>query len=598
MEASGQFVAQVIHKTSDVHSKAYLADYSRIASSFSWTEAMNSYLDKSGGKINICYETLDRHLGTGVENKTALRCISKNWPEDKQGIVDISYKELIERTCQFAHGLQRLGVSKGDKVFALLPRISELYVSALGTLRKGAVFSPLFSAFGAEPIQTRIKIGQAQVLVSLASFYQKKIAPIRTELPSLKHIILINDLGEGFKNIPEVIEFQSFMKDSPREYFYEKTSADDVALIHFTSGTTGKPKGAEHVHGAVLYHKISGQMALDLRADDIFWCTADPGWVTGTSYGIISPLANGLTLLVDEAEFQADRWYKVLQNFKVTVWYTAPTALRMLMKAGEDITWDYDLSSIRFAASVGEPLNPEVVAWCKKNLDLSMHDNWWQTETGGIMISNFYSMDIKMGSMGKPIPGIDVCLVKRKENQSLEIITSSREKGEIAIKTGWPAMFRGYLGEEERYRKCFVGDWYLSGDLAYRDEDGYYWFVGRTDDVIKSAGHLIGPFEVESVLMEHPAVVEAAVIGKPDPVVGEVVKAFVALKNDFTASENLNLDILGFARKRLGAVVAPKEISFLNSLPKTKSGKIMRRLLKARELGQPEGDTSTLEAMP
>lgn len=597
MEDSGRLHVQMIHKNIQDRSMAYLSDYDQIASSFSWADEMRHYIENSKGSINICYEALDRHLGTAVENKTALRCISKNWPENDQDFFDISYREMIDRTCQFAHGLKRLGVEKGDKVFALLPRVSELYVSALGTLRMGAVFSPLFSAFGAEPIQTRIKIGQAVVLVSLASFYEKKIAPIRSVLSSLKYIILVNDIGEKFKTIPLVIDFHSFMQDSPREYFCEKTKADDRALIHFTSGTTGKPKGAEHVHGAGLYHKISGKMALDLREEDIFWCTADPGWVTGTSYGIISPLANGLTLLVDEAEFQAERWYKVLQNFKVTVWYTAPTALRMLMKAGEEIAWDYDLSSVRFAASVGEPLNPEVVAWCKKNLDLSMHDNWWQTETGGIMISNFHSMDIKMGSMGKPLPGVDLCLVKRKENQTIETINSAYEKGEIAIKAGWPAMFRGYLGEEERYRKCFVGDWYLSGDLAYKDEDGYYWFVGRSDDVIKSAGHLIGPFEVESALMEHPAVLEAAVIGKPDSVVGEVVKAFVALKTDFIPSENLNLDIMAFARKRLGAVVAPKEISFIKSLPKTKSGKIMRRLLKARDLGQPEGDTSILETM-
>lgn len=592
------FGGQVIHKSNADRSKAFLSEYSQEASSFSWADELTGYLAKTGGFINICYEALDRHLGTAVESKTALRCISKGWPDDVAGVVDITYRDLIDQTCQFAHGLNQLGISKGDKVFALLPRIPELYVAALGTLRMGGVFSPLFSAFGAEPIQTRLKIGQATVLVSLASFYQKKIAPIRNELSGLKYIILINDLGLEFKNIASVIEFQSFMKSSSREYFYEKTKAGDLALIHFTSGTTGKPKGAEHVHSAVLYHKISGQMALDLRDDDIFWCTADPGWVTGTSYGIISPLANGLTLLIDEAEFQADRWYKILHTFKVTVWYTAPTALRMLMKAGEEIAWDYDLSGIRFAASVGEPLNPEVVAWCKKNLNLSMHDNWWQTETGGIMISNFYSMDIKMGSMGKPLPGIDLSLVKRKENQSLEVIKIANEKGEIAIRVGWPAMFRGYLGEEERYRKCFIGDWYLSGDLAYKDEDGYFWFVGRSDDVIKSAGHLIGPFEVESALMEHPAVLEAAVIGKPDPVVGEIVKAFVALKSGFTPSDDLNLDILAFARKRLGAVVAPKEISFIVSLPKTKSGKIMRRLLKARDLGQPEGDTSTLEAMP
>lgn len=584
-----QFNTAVIHKPLQNHS---------LPKNYNWNEEFKKYEDTLNGQINICYEALDKHLTTAVRNKTALRCISKNWPNDFRAVNDISYKELSDRTCQFAHALGRLNIKKGEKVFALLPRIPELYVTALGTLRIGAVFSPLFSAFGAEPIQTRLKIGEAKVLVSLASFYKKKIEPIKNELPHLTHIILINDIGEKFEEIPSALDFSAMMKNSPRDYCLQKTSADDLALIHFTSGTTGKPKGAEHVHGAVFYHRISGQMALDMRDDDVFWCTADPGWVTGTSYGIISPLANGLTLLIDEEEFQAERWYQILQNFKVSLWYTAPTALRMLMKAGHEIAWPYDLSAIRFAASVGEPLNPEVVSWCQQYLNIAIHDNWWQTETGGIMISNFREMDIKLGSMGKPLPGIEVRLIQRTEDQAYSVIQRPYEQGEIAIKKGWPSMFRGYLGESERYKKCFVDEWYLSGDLAYFDDDGYFTFVGRADDVIKSAGHLIGPFEVESALMEHPAVLEAAVIGKPDPVVGNIVKAFVALKSQFQPNEDLRLEILGFVRSRLGAAVAPKEISFIDSLPKTKSGKIMRRLLKAKELGLPEGDTSTLEATP
>ncbi|MGZ3441014.1 MAG: AMP-binding protein, partial [Polyangia bacterium] len=317
--------------------------------------------------------------------------------------------------------------------------------------------------------------------------------------------------------------------------------------------------------------------------------------VTGTSYGIVAPLLHGVTSIVDEAEFDAERWYRILQDEEVTVWYTAPTAIRMLMKAGPELARKYSFPKLRFIASVGEPLNPEAVWWGQEVLGLPIHDNWWQTETGGIMIANTPSMDIKPGSMGKPLPGVDAMIVRRREG-AVEVIEEPDVEGELALRAGWPSMFRGYLDQDERYRKCFAGDLYLTGDLARCDADGYYWFVGRADDVIKSAGHLIGPFEVESALMEHPAVAEAGVIGKPDPIVGEVVKAFVSLKQGFEPSEALRMELLGHARKRLGAAVAPKEIAFLATLPRTRSGKIMRRLLKARELGLPEGDISTLEA--
>jgi acetyl-CoA synthetase len=369
-----------------------------------------------------------------------------------------------------------------------------------------------------------------------------------------------------------------------------------MALLHFTSGTTGKPKGAIHVHEAVVAHHITGKLALDIRPGDRVWCTADPGWVTGMSYGVIAPLTNGATLIVDEAEFDAEHWYRVLQDERVTVWYTAPTAIRMLMKAGAEIARKFDLGALRFLASVGEPLNPEAVVWSDEAFGKPFHDNWWQTETGGIMIANFAAMDIKPGSMGRPIPGIEAAVVDREQNGSVRVVETSMVAGELALRPGWPSMFRGYLNDDERYRKCFADGWYLTGDLAMRDADGYFWFVGRADDVIKSAGHLIGPFEVESALMEHPAVAEAGVIGKPDPVSGETVKAFVALKPGFEVSEALRKELLGHARKRLGPAVAPKEIDFRVNLPKTRSGKIMRRLLKARELGLPEGDLSTLES--
>jgi acetyl-CoA synthetase len=355
------------------------------------------------------------------------------------------------------------------------------------------------------------------------------------------------------------------------------------------------PKGAVHVHEAVVAHHATGKLALDLHPDDVFWCTADPGWVTGTSYGIIAPLTNGVTSIIDEAEFDAERWYRTLQDQKVTVWYTAPTAIRMLMKAGTEMPRKYDLSALRFAASVGEPLNPEAVVWGQEALGHPFHDNWWQTETGGIMVANFACMDIRPGSMGKPLPGVEAAIVRQTEDGQVEEITEPGVQGELALRPGWPSMFRSYWNEPDRYAKCFAGGWYLTGDLARRDADGYFWFVGRQDDVIKTSGHLIGPFEVESVLMEHKAVAEAGVIGKPDPVAMEVVKAFVVLKPGFKPNEALRGELLGFARSRLGAVVAPKEIEFVPSVPKTRSGKILRRLLKARELGLPEGDTSTLE---
>jgi acetyl-CoA synthetase len=415
---------------------------------------------------------------------------------------------------------------------------------------------------------------------------------VRACVPELEHVLL---LGDGAStDTPGCHDYGELLARASDHFAIGPTQPADVALLHFTSGTTGRPKGAVHVHEAVVAHHVTGKLALDLHPDDVFWCTADPGWVTGTSYGIVAPLTNGVTSIVDEADFDVERWYRILQDQRVTVWYTAPTAIRMLMKAGAEVPRKYDLRALRFLASVGEPLNAEAVLWSRDVLARPFHDNWWQTETGGIMIANYAAMDIRPGSMGRPLPGVEAAIVRRSGDR-IEVIDEPDVQGELALRPGWPSMFRGYWKEDERYRKCFVDGFYLSGDLARRDRDGYFWFVGRADDVIKSMGHLIGPFEVESVLMEHPAVAEAGVIGKPDAVAMEVVKAFVSLKRGHEPSEGLRRELLGFARQRLGAVVAPKEIAFQESLPRTRSGKIMRRLLKARELGLPEGDVSTLE---
>jgi acetyl-CoA synthetase len=567
-----------------------LSDYDRTCHDFNWESGRLMLEGLPGDRgLNIAHEAVDRHAAGPLANHLALRWIGKNGT-----IWDFTYASLQKETNQFANVLRSLGVGKGDRVFALMGRIPELYVSALGTLKTLGVFCPLFSAFGPEPILARLGIGAGKVLVTTASLYRRKVAGIRERLPTLEHVILVSENAEP-ANVPGTLDWNALMAEADEDFEIPPTDPEDMALLHFTSGTTGSPKGAIHVHEAVVAHHVTGKFVLDLHPQDIFWCTADPGWVTGTSYGIIAPLTCGITNLVSEAEFDAELWYRILEQQKVTVWYTAPTAIRMLMKLGQETVRKYDLSALRFMASVGEPLNPEAVVWSQEAFGMPFHDNWWQTETGGIMIANYPAMDVKPGSMGKPLPGIEAEIVRRTGQGEVEIIEDPDTQGELALRPGWPSMFRGYLGDEERYRKCFLGGWYLTGDLARKDEDGYFWFVGRADDVIKSAGHLIGPFEVESALMEHPAVAEAGVIGKPDPVAGEVVKAFVSLKPGFEASEPLRKELLGHARKRLGAAVAPKEIDFRTSLPRTRSGKIMRRLLRARELGLPEGDLSTLE---
>jgi acetyl-CoA synthetase len=542
-----------------------------------------------GGGLNIAHEAVDRHAAGARGERVALRWLGREGERR-----DFTYIQLRAATNRFANVLAKLGVERGARVFVLAGRIPELYVAILGALKHGCVVSPLFSQFGPEPIQTRLTIGQGAVLVTSTSLYRKKVASIRSRVPFLKHVLVVPDEGQS-ELPPDVLNLPALLSAASDDYRVAETGPQDPALLHFTSGTTGRPKGAVHVHEAVVAHHITGRLALDFHDQDVFWCTADPGWVTGTSYGIVSPLTNGITIFVDEADFDAQRWYGNLERERISIWYTAPTAIRMMMKGGADAARQFRYPDLRFIASVGEPLNPQAVFWGEEALGLPIHDNWWQTETGGIMIANYVSMPIKPGSMGRPLPGIEAAIVERHTDGSVTVLQEPGAQGELALKRGWPSMFRGYLDEDERYRKCFAGDWYLTGDLAKRDADGYFWFVGRADDVIKSSGHLIGPFEVESAFLEHPAVAEAGVIGKPDPVVGEVVKAFVALKPGFSAGPELERELMAFVRRKLGTAVAPKELAFLPGLPKTRSGKIMRRLLKARELGLPEGDTSTLE---
>jgi acetyl-CoA synthetase len=576
-----------------------VVDFDSARAGFSWDAARQALDGLPGGRgLNIAHEAIDRHAAGASRERVAVRWLRRD------GRVDAAtYGQLEAATNRFANALRSLGVGPGDRVFTLLGRVPELHVAVLGTLKNRSVVCPLFSAFGPEPVRQRLDLGDARVLVTTPALYRRKVAPIRQLVPLLEHVVLVGaDRPNG--DVEGAVAYDDLISAAP-SFTIPPTAPEDMALLHFTSGTTGTPKGAIHVHDAVVAHHATGTSALDLHPDDVFWCTADPGWVTGMSYGIIAPLTHGVTSIVDEADFEVDRWYRILAEQKVTVWYTAPTALRMLMRAGGEAARAYDLSHLRFVASVGEPLNPEVVVWGQGALGLPVHDNWWQTETGGIMIANLAGCDIRPGSMGRPLPGVETAILARGpdgraavRDGKVTVIEQPGVDGELALRPGWPSMFRGYLHDEARYRASFAGGWYLTGDVARRDADGWLWFVGRADDVIKSAGHLIGPFEVESVLMEHPAVVEAGVIGVPDPVAGEVVKAFVTLGPGHEPSDDLRLDLIGFARRRLGAAVAPREIAFDQHLPKTKSGKILRRLLRARELGLPEGDLSTLEVSP
>jgi acetyl-CoA synthetase len=566
-----------------------LLDYDAERTADVWERARGTLEGLPGGGLNIAHEAVGRHALGPLRDHLALRWIGKDGE-----LRDFTFGDLNVLTNRFANVLQELGIGKGDMVCTLAGRIPELYIAALGTLKNRSAFSPLFSAFGPEPIHTRLALGKAKVLVTTEALYMRKIAGIRDTLPELEHVIVVG-AEDGPTSISGTHDYHRLMLSAAEEFTIGPTDPEDVALVHFTSGTTGMPKGAVHVHAAVVAHALTGRLALDLHPDDVYWCTADPGWVTGTSYGIVSPLVNGVTSIVDEREFDAEHWYQVLAEQEVSVWYTAPTAIRMMMKTGLEPVRAHEYPHLRFLASVGEPLNPEGVVWGEEAFGLPFHDNWWQTETGAIMIANFRALEVRPGSMGKPFPGVDAALVRRVKGGGVELVETPGAEGEIALRPGWPSMFRAYLGEPERYAKAFRDGWYLTGDLARRDADGYFWFVGRGDDVIKTSGHLIGPFEVESALLEHPAVAEAGVIGKPDRVAGEVVKAFVALKPGYEWSHELERELLAHARVRLGAVVAPKEIECSEVVPKTRSGKIMRRLLKARELGLPEGDLSTLE---
>ena len=560
-----------------------LSDYQKLRDEFKW-EDLSAELDWfDADHINIAHIAVDTHLKTDRRDKKALI-----WESQKGEVEEYTFADLSRLSNKFANVLiKEIGVNKGDRIFFFMERIPEIFIGILGALKAGAVIGPLFSAFGPDAVKDRLVDSRARVLVTSPAL-KKKVAEIFPDLPHLEKIVIVNRGNVEIES--DDLSYESAMEWASEDFETVSTSKDDYAIMHYTSGTTGKPKGAVHAHQAVVGHYATAKYVLDLQPDDIYWCTADPGWVTGTSYGMFGPWSNGITQVVYEGAFSARRWYGFLEKWQVTVWYTAPTAIRMIMRAGDDLPGQFNLDSLRHMCSVGEPLNPEAIMWGQRVLNKLFHDNWWQTETGSIMIANYPVQDIKPGSMGRPFPGITPGII----NDEFDELPVGQE-GNLALRTPWPSMFRTYWEKENVYQSRFRKGWYITGDRAWMDDEGYFNFVSRADDVINTAGHLVGPFEVESVLMEHPAVAEAGVIGKPDPIAMEIVKAFVSLKEGLQPDEELRDDIMKFAMKRLSMGAAPREIDFIVSLPKTRSGKIMRRLLKAKEMGLPLGDTSTLE---
>ncbi|MGV2874920.1 acetate--CoA ligase [Macrococcus capreoli] len=555
-----------------------LKDYDRTYKDFNWKDIEKQFTWSKTGKVNMAHECIDRHVEDGYGDKVALLY------NDAQRHESYTFKEMMALSNKAANVLvEAAGVKKGDRVFIFMPRSPELYFALLGTLKIGAIVGPLFEAFMEKAVKDRLENSEASVIITTNSLLNR--IP-QDELPYLKHIVVIDDQVDA-----KFIDFNHHFETASTEFNTEWLTRDDGLILHYTSGSTGQPKGVLHVQNAMIQHYISGHYVLDLKEDDVYWCTADPGWVTGTSYGIFAPWLNRATNVIVGGRFSPEGWYRTLEAFKVTVWYSAPTAFRMLMGAGDALVEQYDLSHLRHILSVGEPLNPEVIKWGDKVFNLRIHDTWWMTETGAHMIVNVPDMDIKSGSMGKPLPGVQAAIVDDLGNE-----LPPNRMGNLAMKAGWPSMMKTIWNNEPKYQSYFLpGDWYISGDSAYMDEDGYFWFQGRVDDVIMTAGERVGPFEVESKLVEHPAVQEAGVIGKPDPIRGEIIKAFIALREGYKESDELKEEIRLFVKEGLAAHAAPREIEFKDKLPKTRSGKIMRRVLKAWELDLPTGDLSTME---
>lgn len=560
-----------------IDQSANLSNYDKAVKEMNWKNVEQHFTWSETGNVNMVYEAVDRHVAEGKGDKKAFIYCDSNRNEE------YTFSDLQSLSCRFANGLRSYGIEKGDRVFIFMPRSPELYISMLGIIRIGAIAGPMFEAFMEEAVKDRLLDSGAKAVVTTPELLHR--VPV-DELPELQYVIVV---GAEEKTSDNQILYKELLESSD-DYTIEWVDREDGMLLIYTSGSTGKPKGVLQVHDAMIHQYLSGKWVYDLREDDIYWCTADPGWVTGTSAGMWSPWLNGVTNVLRGGRFSAEEWFETLEKYKVTVWFSAPTALRMLMGNSSEMLKKYDLSNLRHVLSAGEPLNPEVIRWGLETLNLRIHDNWWMTETGSAICANFRCNPIRPGSMGKPLPGITVGIIDDEGNE-----LPPHTMGNLAIKPKWPAMVRTIWNNPERYEQYFLNGWFVTGDSAYMDPDGYFWFEGRVDDVINTSGERVGPFEVESKLVEHPAVAEAGVIGVPDPVRGEVIKAFITLRNGYVESPELLEDIRNFVKTKLAAHAAPRLFEVRETMPKTRSGKIMRRVLKAWELGLPTGDLSTME---
>jgi acetyl-CoA synthetase len=573
-----------IHKDKATRDAANMPDYEHAYKTFKWKDAAKEIAVLSGHKLNAAYIAIDRHAETFRKNKVAMYYESESGHKESY-----TFMQMSQLSSQVANMLVHNNVNRGDRVFLFLPRIPEMYLSFLAILKTGAIAGTMFSAFQEQALLDRLENSQAKIVITNAALYPR-IHKILHKLPDLEKIIIVERDTDTLPKGNKIIYFNKEVQKYDANFKVRTMDKNDSAFMLYTSGTTGKPKGVIHRHLAIVAEYMTAKWVLDLKEEDVYWCTADPGWVTGIAYGILGCWANGASSIVFDGRFDVDRWYKILQEYKVTVWYTAPTAVRMLMATGVETVKKYDLSSLRHLCSVGEPLNPEAVVWGVKAFGLTFHDTWWQTELGSISIGNYPSLHVKPGSMGKPFPGIVAAIVDDKGHE-----IPDGQEGNLALRPTSPSIMKAIWRRPKKYRSYFENGWYISGDRALKDKDGYFWFIGRADDVIKTSGERVGPFEVESALVEHPSVVEAGVIGKPDKMRGEIIKAFVVLKKGVEGNDALKEELSQFVKKHLAGHAYPREIDFIDKLPKTRSGKIMRRILKAKELGLPIGDTSTLE---
>jgi acetyl-CoA synthetase len=549
-----------------------MKDYFELMKNFSWSQVEQEFTWHTSGRLNIVHEAIDRHVHNGKEEQIAL--IFEGWGRKEQ----YTFGQLKEMTDKFAGILTKVGINPGDRIAIYMPRIPELYISLLGIIKAGAVAVPFFEGYKGKMVEQYLQDSEAVSIITTAGL--RKNFNLENA-PNLKHVFVYGNeeqvrTGEYW--------WQGEMEQAQAGEYTIWVNKDHPMLLLYTSGSTGTPKGVIHVHEAMLHLYHTGKLVLSLgQKDEVFWCTADPGWITGISYGVLAPWLTGTTNFVRGERFHARGWYSMIEKYRVNVWYSTPTSFRMLMNYGDSLSSQYDFSSIRHIFSVGEALNPAVLRWGQKVFGVPIRDTWWMTETGGILIANIPEQQIKPGSMGRPIPGIYATVI---DNKGREL--APMEVGNLAVRTGWPGMMRGVWRDEANFNAYFkFSPWYLTGDLAYRDHEGYFWYQGRSDDIINTSGGRVGPYEVESRLVEHPAVMEAGVIGKPDPLRGEVIKAYLKLEEDCQWEESLEQELKDFALEVLPAYAIPQEFEVINELPKTRSGKISRRILKAWELGLP-----------